>query len=114
MPSQTLIACVESLEQRVTTLEQLPARIDDITAQISQLRDEMHAEFSAILTAIQAGDEETRRVLRGEMRDLHANVQAQFAEQGAQMRTLHEDVIARFALLQEGLPRRSPRSRKKR
>jgi hypothetical protein len=41
------------------------------------------------------GDEETRRVLRHEMREL-------FAENGRQMRILHEDVIAGIAPIREG------------
>jgi hypothetical protein len=40
----------------------------------------MHDEFSAVRDEIRAGDEETRRLMRG----------------------LHEDVIGRFALLAEG------------
>jgi len=43
---------------------------------------------------IRAGDEETRRVLRDEMREL-------FAENGRLMRVLHEDVIARIATIRE-------------
>lgn len=80
------------LKERVTRLDELPGRIDDLTSQVSQLRTEMRAEFSA--------------------------VRAEMAEQGGnlatQMRVLHEDVIGRIALLQEGLtggPKR--RSRKK-
>ena len=33
---------------RVTKLEELPGRIDDLTSQVSQLRTEMSAEFSAV------------------------------------------------------------------
>ena len=40
MPPQTLERHVESLEQRVTVLEQLPARVDHLAVQISQLRDD--------------------------------------------------------------------------
>jgi hypothetical protein len=48
MRPQALERRVESLEQRVTVLEQLPARMDHLAVQISQLRDEMHAEFSEV------------------------------------------------------------------
>jgi hypothetical protein len=74
----------------VTNLEELPGRIDDLTLQVSQLRTEMRAEFSA--------------------------VRAEIAERatGSEMRALHEDVISRIALLQEGwAPPHKPRSRKK-
>ena len=97
---------------RVTELEQLPARIDDLTSQISHLRTEMGGEFSAV---------------RAEMANLGVALRREMAEQGAasagrdealgiQMRMLHEDVISRFALLQDGLParpKRKPRPRKK-
>ena len=75
----------------MTRLEELPARIDDLTSQVSQLRAEMRDEFSAV----------------------GAEMAGQGARLAAQMRVLHEDVIGRIALLQEavtGAPRR--RSRK--
>jgi len=65
----------------VTRLEQLPDRIDGLTSQVSQLRTEMRDEFSAA---------------RGEMSGLGDRLDTR-------MRVLHEDVIARIALLQEGL-----------
>ena len=91
MPPQTLAARTERLEERVTALEELPARIEALTLQVSQLREEMHAEFSAVRTEIRAGDEETRRVL-GEA-DERILTQA---------RVLHEEMISRLALSQEG------------
>jgi hypothetical protein len=48
---------------------------------------------------IRAGDEETRRVLREEIR-------AGDAEIMSHARILHEEVMSRFALLQEGKPPR--------
>ena len=51
MSPQTLVRRVEKLEERVTILEELPARIDDLTLQISQLREEMRGEFSAVRRA---------------------------------------------------------------
>ena len=68
MPRQTLERRVDSLEQRVTSLEALPGRMDRLELQIVQLRAEMRDEFSAIRGGIQAGDGETRRVLREEIR----------------------------------------------
>ena len=93
---------VTALEKRVTRLEELPARIEDLTSQVSQLRTEMRAEFSAV---------------RNEMRTEFASVRGQMAEQvgglATQMRVLHEDVIGRIALLQEGRSAPKRRAKKK-
>ena len=90
MPPQPLEFRVDSLERRVTELEQLPGKIDSLTLQVSQLRTKMAAEFSALRAEISG-----------------------FAT-GSEMRALHDDVISRIALLQEGwAPPRKPRSRKK-
>ena len=59
---------------RVTKLEELPARLDDLGGQLLQLRTEMRAEFSAVRDGMRASDE---RVM-------------------GQARVLHEDVIARL------------------
>ena len=48
MQPQPLEKRVERLEERVTVLEQLPARVDRVALEISQLRVEMRAEFSAV------------------------------------------------------------------
>ena len=55
MAPQTLAARMDSLEARVTLLEQLPARVDALASQVSQLRDEMRSEFSAVRGEIQTG-----------------------------------------------------------
>ena len=95
MEPQTLEQRVEHLERRVTLLEELPARVDALGLQISQLRDEMRAEFSAT----RSRDEETRRLLLKEIEETRA-----------QMLMLHEDTLSRLALTQEGKPR--PRKRR--
>ena len=90
-PDQSLADRLAILEERVEELSALPARISALELQILQFRGEVRTEFSAVRqelrAEIRAGDEETRRY----------------------MRVLHEDVIARIALIQEG-PRR-PRRR---
>ena len=73
---------IEILEQKVGDLQSLPDRMTAVESQILQLRGEMRDGFSAM----RDGDDETRR----------------------QMRVLHEEVLSRIALLQEG------RGRKKR
>lgn len=81
-------------------LSELRGQVVDIRRDVSELREALSddrgglikvgAEFAAIRHEIRAGDEETRR----------------------QMRVLHEDVIARIALLQEGTrPARRNRNR---
>jgi predicted phage gp36 major capsid-like protein len=91
----------------VTRLEELPARVDALTLQVSQLRDEMRSEFSAVRGEIQAGDEETRRTVREEIRAGDERVMEQ-------ARVLHEDVVSRLALIQEGVKARgNSRGRRK-
>jgi hypothetical protein len=64
MSPQTLTQRVDSLEKRMTALEQLPARLDDLTLQFSQFRTEVHGEFSAVRVEMrELGD-----TLRGDAR----------------------------------------------
>jgi hypothetical protein len=130
MRRQTLEARVERLEARVTKLEELPARMDALSTQISQLREEMHREFSnvgdeiragdegvirtlreeiragdegvirTLREEIRAGDEETRRVLRAEMRAIADEIMGQ-------ARMLYEDMNAKLKIIQEGQQPRS-------
>jgi hypothetical protein len=88
MPPQTIERRVERLEEQVTSLQQLPARMDALSVQISQLREDLGMQISAV----------EKRLVATEDRIL------------VQVRMLHEDVIARLALIQEGRPhsRRSP------
>jgi len=62
--------------------------MDALSLQITQTREDMSAKISATKKALLASDE---RIL-------------------AQVRVLHEDVISRLALIQEGRPR--PRRRR--
>ena len=78
---------VSILEEKVGSLEQLPARVDALELQIQQLRGEMRAEFSATRQEIVAGDEETRRF----------------------MRVLYEDLVARIATIGSATPPRRPK-----
>jgi len=102
MPPETLANRVAILEHKMQSLEGLPDRVASLEGQVSQFRADVRMEFSAVRqemhdlaetlrAEIRAGDEETRR----------------------QMRVLHEEVIARFALLDEHLGgrKRSPESR---
>ena len=118
---------MDNLEDRVARLEQLPARVDALTLQVSQLCDEMRVEFSAVRDEIRAGDEETRRtlrdeiragdeetrrVLRDEIRTGLDGVRTGLDEVMAQARLLHEDRKATLKLLAEGRhlrPKRQPK-----
>lgn len=91
--------------KRVTTLEQLPARIDDLTSQISQLRTQMRAEFSAVRAEMATGFAAVRSEVAAEVAEKTDSL-------ATRMLVLHQDVIAPIALLQEGLsrpPTRKPR-----
>ena len=132
MNAPTLADRVRILEQKVGSLAELPARVASVELQISQFREEVRAEFSA--TRSEMGECEGRlRVeihgtadrLRSEMRECEGRLRAEMRE-GAeqlraemrslnqetltQMRVLHEDVIARIAVLGEanGRKRRKP------
>ena len=52
------------LEQTVEGLSELPARMENVEAQILHLRGEMRDEFSAIREEMRKGDEETRTFMR--------------------------------------------------
>jgi hypothetical protein len=114
MPPQTGVSRLDDLEKRVTRLEELPACIDDLTLQVSQLRAEMRDEFSAVRSEMAAGFAalEARLGAKFEAR-LEASLEAKTDGLATQMRILHEDVIARIALLQEGLTATAKRRPKK-
>jgi len=119
MPPETIESRADNLERRVTDLETLPDRIPAIESQIVQLRTEMRGEFSAVREEIRTGDrvlgeriDETTRVL-GERIDETTRVLQRLEEttrvlgerideNGRHMRVLHEDVIGRLAIIQEG------------
>ena len=85
----------------MTSLEQLPARIDDLTLQIVQFREENRVEHIAFRSDVAD--------LRTEMRELRAEVgviRSDLVDLNRHMRVLHEDVIARIAALGEGRGRR--------
>jgi len=110
---QTLTNRVEVLERKVESLEKLPERMDLLELQFLQFREEVRAEFSAtraeLRAEIRAGDEQTRVDLRAEIRagdektrtELRAEIRAGDEETRTYMRVLHEEVLARIALLDE-------------
>jgi hypothetical protein len=91
---------VLKLEEQMTSLQELPKKVDELGLQIVQLRDEIRSECSAVRAEIRAGDEDVKQALRGEIEETRR-----------QMRVLHEDIIDRLALLDEG--RESGKRRRK-
>ena len=94
MPQPSIERRVEKLEETVASLAGLPERVMALESQIVQFRSDVGVEFSAIREEmrqireeIRAGDEETRRF----------------------MRVLHEDLVARIAVIGEGSSRRKRR-----
>ena len=62
MANGDLVARVEVLEEKMTALEELPARVSSLETQIVQLRTEMKGEFSAVRLEMRGvGAEEMRR-----------------------------------------------------
>ena len=139
MAELTLATRVENLEKRVELLEQLPARMSAVELQIVQLRTEMREQFSAIRADIEgfrgesqsgldaarnelraeikAACDEVRIDLRAEIRaageavrtELRVEIRAGDEETRRYMRVLHEEVLSRLALIEEGRPRRRKR-----
>lgn len=77
-----------ALEARMTALEQLPVRMDRLATEMVELRAEMRDEFAAV---------------RGEIASVDARLAARIDDSRRETRVLHEDVIARIAVLGEGL-----------
>jgi phage host-nuclease inhibitor protein Gam len=139
VPERTLTTRVENLERRVELLEALPARVSAVEWQIRQLRTEMGEQFSVIRQEFAAADSGVREEIRALRTDLRAELRAEGeairtelrAEIKAEgdvvrtelrkeirdgdeetrryMRVLHEEVLSRIAIIQEGLPRQRKR-----
>ena len=132
MPRQPLELRVDRLEDKVSELAGLPARVEELGAQISHLRVEMRAEFSAIRgeggealarlrNELLAKLEDQIAGIRGEgaegvtlaaMRDeLRQQIHDGDEETRRLMRVLHEDLVGRIALIKEGRSRRKKSDR---
>jgi len=113
----TLSRRMDIVEPKMAALESLPGRMTGLESQFLQLREEMRAEFSGIRQELQAGDEETRRVLFEEISGLRQEMLAgdeetrrvlreEIAGLGTHMRVLHEALVDQIKLVQEGRPDR--------
>jgi hypothetical protein len=118
MAPQSFAERVLKLEEQMTSLQALPKRIDDLALQVSQLRTDMQGEFSAVRSEMATGLAAVRSematkadlaTVRSEMATkadlaaVRAEIKEGDEETRRQMRVLHEDVISRFTLLQEGI-----------
>ena len=105
---------METKSNEMQDLSDLSGRVSSLEVQIVQLRDEMRAEFVATRAELRKetreGDEETRRTLREEIRAsneetrrvLREEIRAGDEETRTLMRVLHDDLVARIALIQRG------------
>jgi len=101
---RSLTERVEILEQTVEDLRGLPDHVAAVESQILQLRGEMRGEFSAIRERFEAVDRRFEAVDRR-----FDAINERFDETHRYMRVLHEDVVARLALLHEGRRERKKR-----
>ena len=105
MSTQSIEERVDTLEKQVKALQELPAKVDALASQISQLHGAMDVGFSALDTElraeIRAGDEETRRQMREGDEETRRQLRRGDRKTRRYMRVLHEEVIGRIKLLGE-------------
>lgn len=99
MAETILTRRVEMLEQKVQSLETLPARVEAVELQIVQLRDEMRGEFSAVRQEMNAMGSALGMEIRAVDEALRAEIRAGDEETRRYMRVLHEEVISRIEVL---------------
>ena len=115
MERRNLGSRVETLEKTVSELETLPAQVEALTLRVGslegqflQFRSETRGEFSALRDEMRAGfarvDGELVSV-RDEMRagfgEIRKAIEQGDEESRGFMRVLHEDLVARIAVLGE-------------
>jgi hypothetical protein len=100
MLPQTVARRVDALERKMGRWEELPDRMTSLESQIVQFRADVGVEFSAVRSEMGMMEERLRR----EMVALNSDTLTQ-------VRILHEDMVSRFALLEEHWngPKRSRR-----
>ena len=111
MAARSLNERVDILEQKVEELQKLPARMDAVESQILQLRDEMRDGFSAIRQRLD-GHDQRFVAIDGRLEGIDGRLgrlETGNEEIKRHMRVLHEDVLSRLSLLQEG---RGPRRKR--
>jgi hypothetical protein len=132
MPARSLAERVEILEQKVGDLQTLPARVGALESHILQLRSEMHDGFSAILLRLDGHDQRFVSVDQrfdqidqrfdqidqrfdqidqrfDQIDQRFDQIDVRFEETHRFMRVLHEEIISRLSLIEEGRGRRKRR-----
>jgi hypothetical protein len=82
-------------------LEDLERHMTDQTFQFSQFRDEVRMEFSAVRAEFAAVREEMRQQFAAAAGETRRLITESETETRHLMRMLHEDIIARFAALED-------------
>jgi hypothetical protein len=113
MPAQSLGIRVEKLERQVSSLEELPGRVTSLELQLLEFRGEVRVEFSAVKTDIQSIKDDVR-LLKDDLRVFREDFTARLDQTNRDMRVLHEDVIQRLVLIQEGQAASQVRRRRQR
>ena len=109
MSPQPLATRVERLEQRMTALEGLPARVEALESQIVQFRGEMHGEFAALRDDLHSEIGQVRDDLGREIKAMGDRLEAAIQEARNHSRVMFEEVIERIARMGEGSSRRPRR-----
>jgi hypothetical protein len=114
MPERTLVERLDILEHKVEGLDALPGRVHAVELQIVQLREEMHAGFSALRADFRAELQAEIRASRDSLKsELQAEIRSGDEETRRYMRVLHEEVISRIATIGEARQSRSHRRPKR-
>jgi Fic family protein len=118
MVSKGIEGRVLTLEQQMSELREIPARVSRLESNISQLRAEMRDEFSAIRGEMATLGDTLRGemaagfgAVRDDMATFRADMIAGDEETRRHARMLHEDLVGRIALIQEDMPRRTNRKK---
>lgn len=118
MNEKTIVERVETLENQMELLKELPAKVDQlgkevgsltlrvagVESQIVQLRADMTDEFSAIRGELKGGLQAVRTELREDIASLGRETAAGFLRAGVEMRALFEEHLGRRAVIAEGNP----------
>jgi hypothetical protein len=109
----------ESFAERVLRLERqmdeqrhLPEAVTELSTQFAQFRSYVRAEFSALRQEMADGFAAVRSEMAEGLAALRSEMVAGDEETRRFMRVLHEDLVGRIALLQEGLNGRKRKPRR--
>ncbi len=104
-----LVRRIEILEGDVNALRQLPEQVSAVAADLAALRGDV-TQLQGDVTQLKLDITETRGEVRAEFAAVRDEIRTGDEETRRQMRILHEEVISRIALLDEG--RKTRRGRK--